>query len=68
MAEQSGALCDSAKGGIEHVRVDGNHSCHAQRMDDGGGWEARSWTGVRCLECVRSAGVRRRRSTGDPPQ
>ena len=30
--------------------------------------DARSWTGARCFECVRSAGVRRHRSTGDPPQ
>ena len=46
----------------------GNHSCHTQRTDDDGGWETRSWTGARCFECVLSAGVRRHRSTGDPPQ
>ena len=46
----------------------GNHSCHAQRPDDGGGWDARSWTGARCSECVRSTGVRRHRFTGDPPK
>ena len=39
----------------------GDHTCHAQRPDDGGGWDARSWTGARCFECVRSTGVRRRR-------
>ena len=28
----------------------GDHSCHAQRTDDGGGWDARSWTDARCFE------------------
>ena len=32
----------------------GDCSCHAQRPDDGGGWDARSWTGAGCFECVRS--------------
>ena len=37
----------------------GDRSCHTQRPDDGGGWDARSWTGAaRCLECVRSTRVR----------
>ena len=45
----------------------GDHSSHAQRPDDGGGWDARSWTGARCSECVRATGVRRHRFTGDPP-
>ena len=34
----------------------GDHSCHAQRPDDGGGWETRSWTGAGYSECVRSTG------------
>ena len=46
----------------------GDHSCHAQRPDDGDGWDARSLTGSRCFECVRSTWVRRHRFTGDPPQ
>ena len=46
----------------------GDHSCHAQRPDDDGGWDARSWTGARCFECVRSTGLRRHRFVGDPPQ
>ena len=46
----------------------GDHSCHAQRTDDGVGWDARSWTDARCFECIRSAEVRRHRSAGDPPQ
>ena len=35
----------------------GDYSCHAHRPDDGGGWDARSWTGARCFECIRSTGV-----------
>ena len=46
----------------------GDHNRHAQRPDDGGGWDARSWTGARCFECVPSTGVRRHRFVGDPPQ
>ena len=45
-----------------------DHSCHAQRPDDDDGWDARSWTGARCFECVRSTGVRRHRFVGDPPR
>ena len=46
----------------------GDHRYHAQRTDDGGGRDAQNWTGARGFECVRSAGVRRYRSAGDPPQ
>ena len=46
----------------------GDHSCHAQRPDDGGGWDSRNWTGARCFECVWKTGVRRHRFAGDPPQ
>ena len=45
-----------------------DRSCHAQRLDDGGGWDARSWTDAGCFECIRSTGVRRHRFAGDPPQ
>ena len=46
----------------------GDQGCHAQRPDDGGGRDARNWTGARCFECVRSTGVRRHRFAGDPPR
>ena len=44
----------------------GDRSCHAQRSDDGGGWDTRSWTGAGCFECVRSTGVRHHRFAGNP--
>ena len=45
-----------------------DRSCHAQRPDDGGGWDTRSWTGAGCFECVRSTGLPHHRFAGNPPQ
>ena len=33
-----------------------HHSCPAQRRNDGSVWNARSWTGAKCFECVRRLG------------
>ena len=63
-AEQRGAFYDRAKGGIEHVRVH-DHSCHAQRSDDDGGWDARSWTGACTIDWGATSSVCRRPAASD---